>query len=106
MDRADDAQLVGVERLAQTRVESIVVDTRDMTQEAGIDPTAVHRGQPQQIASRNGREHRRGRGEDRSAVPGEPLVGLQKFLDVQRNAFRPPGGTSSARCHERPVVRC
>ena len=55
MDRADDAQRVGVERLAQTRVESIVVDTCDVTQEAGIDPTAVHRGQPQQIASRNGK---------------------------------------------------
>ena len=50
----DDAQHVAVERLTQTGIERIVIDPCDACQQAGIDPTTVHRGEPQQIASRTG----------------------------------------------------
>ena len=85
----DDAQHVAVERLAQTGIERIVIDPCDACQEAGIDPTAVHRGQPQQIASRTGQ--RIDAGEKKIVQrPGQsPLAGLQQLLGVQRIALRP-----------------
>ena len=95
----DRAQDVGVHRLPQAGLEAVVVVGGDLAEQLVVEPAAVDRGHPQQVARRLGQRVDTGQ-EEVAQRFREPLdADLQQLLGVQRVAL----GARQERTHQRRV---